>query len=72
MFYVVYNYNKLFMHLFFTNFVKLDPDSDLHFVKQLDPDPHSEKLLDPDPQNMNADLQSCLKLSVMKTNNRPL
>ena len=33
-----YDYRKLFMSLFFTKFVKLDPD------------PHSEKLLDPDPQ----------------------
>ena len=33
------------MSLFFSNFVKLDPD------------PHSEKLLDPVPQKMNADPQ---------------
>ena len=42
-----YDYRKLFMSLFFTKFVKLDPD------------PHSEKLLDPDPQKMNADPQPC-------------
>ena len=28
-FYVFYNFKKLFMRLFFTNFVKLDPD--IHF-----------------------------------------
>ena len=47
------NYRKLFMNLFFTNFVKLDLDPDL------DPDPDSEKRLDPDPQKMNADPQPC-------------
>ena len=35
------------MSLFFTNFVKLDPD------------PYLEKLLDQDPQNTNADPQPC-------------
>ena len=39
--------------LFFTKFVKLDPDP--HSFYLLDPDPHSEKLLDPDPPKMNAD-----------------
>ena len=47
-FYVFYDYRKLFMSLFFTKFVKLDPDP--HSFYLLDPDPHSEKLLDPDPQ----------------------
>ena len=45
------------MSLFFTKFVKLDPD--LHSFNLLDLDPHSEKLLDPDPQKMNADPQPC-------------
>ena len=46
------------MSLFFTKFVKLDPDpheSALFYI--LDPDLHLEKLLDPDPQKMNADPQ---------------
>ena len=54
-FYVFYDYRKLFMSLFFTKFVKLDPDP--HSFYLLDPDPHSEKLLNPDPQKMNADPQ---------------
>ena len=36
------------MSLFFTKFVKLDPDP--HSFYLLDPDPHSEKLLDLDLQ----------------------
>ena len=43
------------MSIFFTKFVKLDPDP--HSFYLLDPDPHSEKLLDPDPLEMNADPQ---------------
>ena len=43
------------MSLFFTKFVKLDPDP--HSFYLLEPDPHSEKLLDPDPLEMNADPQ---------------
>ena len=43
------------MSLFFTKFVKLDPDP--HSFYLLDPDPHSEKLLDPDLPKMNADPQ---------------
>ena len=51
-FYVFYDYRKL-MILFFTKFVKLDPD------------PHSEKLLDPypDPHKINANPQPCCKYS---------
>ena len=41
--------------LFFTKFVKQDPDP--HSFYLLYPDPHSEKLLDPDPHKMNADPQ---------------
>ena len=43
------------MRLFFTKFVKLDPDPEPHSFYLLYPDPHSEKLLDPDPKKMNAD-----------------
>ena len=43
------------MSIFFTKFVKLDPDP--HSFYLLEPDPHSEKLLDPDPLEMNADPQ---------------
>ena len=43
------------MSIFFTKFVKLDPDP--HSFYLLEPDPHSEKLLDPDPLKMNADPQ---------------
>ena len=56
-FYVFYDYRKLFMSLFFTKFVKLDPDPHLFYLLDTDPDPHSEKLQDPDPQKMNADPQ---------------
>ena len=45
--------------LFFTKFVKLDPDP--HSFYLLDPDPHSEKVLDPDSQKINADPQPCLR-----------
>ena len=52
------------MSLFFTKFVKLDPDP--HSFYLLDPDPHSEKLLDPDPQKMNADPQPWLYKLALK------
>ena len=65
------------MSLFFTKFVKLDPDPhsfyrldknpDPHSEKLLDPDPHSEKLLDPDPHKMNADPQPwfcCMRIRI--------
>ena len=40
------------LSLFFTKFVKLDPDP--HSFYFLDLDLHSEKLLDPDPHKMNV------------------
>ena len=45
------------MSLFFTKFVKLDPDPHSFYRLDKNPDPHSEKLLDPDPQKINADPQ---------------
>ena len=50
------------MSLFFTKYVKLDPDPHSFYLLDPDLDPHSEKLLDPDPQKMNGDPQPWLLL----------
>ena len=63
------------MSLFFTKFVKLDPDPhsfylldpDLHSFYLLDPDPHSFYLLDPDPQKMNANPQPWSQIKCLQT-----